>query len=115
MSIKTEIGHIIKCSLNKLNIEKEVIVEIPKDKKNGDYSTNIALTLTKDLGKSPIDIANMIVENISDDKIERLEVVRPGFINIFVSKKYLLNRLNEIIDKGRNYGKSNIGNNKKLI
>ena len=85
MSIKTEIGHIIKCSLNKLNIEKDVIVEIPKDKRNGDYSTNIALTLTKDLGKNPMDIANMIVENISDDMIEKSEVVRPGFINIFIN------------------------------
>lgn len=114
MSIKTEIGHIIKCSLNKLNIEKDVIVEIPKDKRNGDYSTNIALTLTKDLGKNPMDIANMIAENISDDMIEKLEVVRPGFINIFISKKYLLNKLNEIIDKDKNYGKSDIGNNKKI-
>jgi len=114
MSIKTKIAYIIKCSLNELKIDKDVIVEIPKDKRNGDYSTNIALTLAKDLKTSPINIANMIKDKISDDIIEKVEVVNPGFINIFISKEYLLKGINEIIEKNHNYGKSNVGNNKKI-
>ena len=44
MSIKNEIKEKIKLALNKLNIEEEnIIIEIPKDKTKGDYSTNIAM------------------------------------------------------------------------
>ena len=57
MSIKNTIAHIIKCSLDKItDLEiipiTNIVVEIPTKKENGDYSTNIALTLTKKLHKS---------------------------------------------------------------
>lgn len=114
MSIKTQIKHIIRCSLEQLGIEKEIIIDIPKDKKNGDYSTNIALTLSKQLKKDPLEIANMIVHNINDSLIEKIEVVKPGFINIFVSKKYLLDVIQKILTEGKKFGSNNIGNNKKI-
>ena len=65
MSIKNSIQHIIKCSLVNMNLPKEIelkniMVEKPANKENGDYSTNIALTLTKILKKSPMIIAENI-------------------------------------------------------
>ena len=56
MSIKKEIIKIIKESLDKLNIdisESDIIIDIPKNANNGDYSTNIALLLTKKLHENP--------------------------------------------------------------
>lgn len=114
MSIKSRITSIIKNTLNNLNIEKEIIVEVPKDKKNGDYSTNVALLLAKELKKSPMEIANILKENIHDDMIKNIEIVNPGFINFFINEEYLLKEINTILKEKKDYGKSNIGNNKKI-
>ena len=117
MSIKKELQQIIKDSLVKNNIDFEqanIVIETPKDSNYGDYSTNIALMLTKILKKNPIDIAEAIKNEIDSNIIDKVEVVKPGFINIFLSKTALLNEVNKINKLGKNYGKSNIGNNKKI-
>lgn len=117
MSIKQKIQHIIKTSLEKNNIDIElekIIIETPKDNKNGDYSTNIALMLTKQLKDNPINIATTIKDEIKDEIIEKVEIAPPGFINIYLNKKTLLNEINKIIEENKNYGKSNIGKNKKI-
>ena len=118
MSIKNTIGHMIKCSLDHISTLEpidNIVVEIPAKKENGDYSTNIALTLTKKLHKSPIDIANEIIANLPvNDMIEEVKIATPGFINFYLRKDYLLSQINTIIDEGKNYGRNNTGNNKKI-
>lgn len=115
MSIKNELEKIIEKAINKLDIYNKINIEVPKNSINGDYSTNIALVLTKKLNKSPMEIANLIISNIEDNKvIKKAEAVMPGFINIFIKEEYLLNKLNEVLDKKSNYGKSNYGNNRKI-
>lgn len=85
--------------------EGMVMVEIPKDKANGDYSTNIAMRLTKQLGRKPQDIARELVEELSkSDLIEKVEVAGPGFINFVVNKGELTNIITTIINKGHEYG-----------
>lgn len=114
MSIKSKLQHIIKNSLPIDLDEKNIVIEIPKDKKNGDYSTNVAFVLTKELKNSPMNIANDIKDKISDDMIEKVEVALPGFINIYLNRKFLLNNINVILKEGNNYGRSNFGKNEKI-
>ena len=117
MSIKKEIIKIIKESLDKLNIdisESDIIIDIPKNANNGDYSTNIALLLTKKLHENPEAIANKIKDNISSDILDKVEVARPGFINFYLKKEKLYEELNKIIELGKSYGKNNLGNGKKI-
>ena len=57
---------LIKCGINE---EIDILIEIPKDLKNGDYSSNVAMQLTRILKKNPKDIANEIKENINNDNI----------------------------------------------
>lgn len=116
MSIKKEVQEILKKSLTNLQIdyEKEIEVSIPKDKNHGDYSTNIALSLAKSLKDNPINIANKIKNNIQNEIISKIEVLSPGFINIFISEQYLLKSINTIIKENTNYGKSNLGQGKKV-
>ncbi len=121
MSIKNKLIHIIKCSLQELNIDKDTFnVEIPKDKTKGDYSTNVALTLASTLHKKPEDIAKDIKEQLKqvdeqqDNIIDHIEVAYPGFINIFISKRYLLDNINTINIKKKEYGRSNYGGNRKI-
>lgn len=116
MSIKKEVQEILKKSLTNLQIdyEKEIEVSIPKDKNHGDYSTNIALSLAKSLKDNPTNIANKIKDNIQSEIISKIEVLSPGFINIFISEQYLLKSINTIIKENTNYGKSNLGQGKKV-
>lgn len=120
MSIKDTLRHMIKCSLSKLEDigeieEQNIIVEVPSKKENGDYSTNIALTLTKKLKKSPLVIAEEIIKNIDKQNIvEDIKIASPGFINFYLNKDYLLDQINIILDQRQEYGRSNIGQNKKI-
>ena len=116
MSIKSNLISIISQSLKKLqiNTDKKIIIEIPKDQINGDYSTNIALLLSKELNENPINIANKIKDVTEDNIIKKIEVVSPGFINIFLNNEYLLQNITKILEGKKNYGKNTIGNNKKI-
>ena len=77
--------------IEKLFGEKvEINLEIPEDISHGDYSCNIALQLSKKLGKSPRDIAEEIKERLNTeysilDTVEKVEVAGPGFINFYLS------------------------------
>lgn len=106
---------LIKKALEKMNVSNILIeVEQPKIKENGDYSSNIALKLTKILNKNPMDIANEIAANIDSNDIKKIEIKSPGFINFFVNKGYLLENLKNVLIEKDKYGSSNIGNRKKI-
>ncbi|MCD6500604.1 arginine--tRNA ligase [bacterium] len=86
---------------------KEAKVEHPADAKHGDYSTNIAIVFELDPEK--------IIKKIKDNPMfGKVEVVHPGFINFFISKKYLQKELGEILKKGEKFGKLDIGKNKRV-
>ncbi|MDD5826971.1 MAG: arginine--tRNA ligase [Bacilli bacterium] len=116
MSIKSKLTELIKNSLQKLNIETDnIIIEKPSKKENGDYSSNVALTLTKKLHKSPLEIANMIKENIEyENIISEIQIANPGFINFYLKKEFIKSYINKIITEKNNYGKNTIGNNEKI-
>ena len=117
MSIKEELQGIIKDSLTKCNIDiaiDKIIISPPKDTKFGDYSTNVAMILSSIAKKNPMELAELIKNNISSNIIEEINIVKPGFINMFLTKKRLLQEITTIINEDKNYGKSNIGNNQKI-
>ncbi len=70
----------------------------------GDYSTNIAMTLSKIMHKNPVDIANEISKNISSKMIKKITVTNPGFINVFLSDLYYDELLNDSINQNNNFG-----------
>ena len=120
MSIKTELSNIIKKSIHKINQElqlndENIIIEIPTQKENGDYSSNVALVLAKKVKKSPTEIAEIIIKNIDKKEIvEEIKIKPPGFINFYLKKEYLLSYIDKIINEKEEYGKNNIGNGKKV-
>ena len=89
--------------------EAMVVIEIPKDTTHGDYSTNIAMQLTRVLHKNPREIASTIVENITSDAIEKVEIAGPGFINFFLKNDSLTSIIKEVIDEQDQYGSSDAG------
>ena len=72
----------------------------------GDYSSNIALKLTKQLKESPIKIANSIANHKNNSsKIFTISASKPGFINFHISNDYYLKALDQILKEGENFGK----------
>jgi len=128
--IKNQINNIISNAISNtgkaLNADEEAInnalkveieTEIPKDKSHGDFSTNIAMKLSKILRNSPQNIAKNLVEQINTDNtyIEKTEIAGPGFINFYLSDAWLYDALKACIEKKENYGRLNIGNGKKVM
>ena len=87
-------------SLNGIN------VDIPPLNFDCDISTNVAMVLSKANKKSPIDIANTLVELIkdTDKKIETISVAKPGFINIKFKAIYWNNFIKNVNEDYKNFG-----------
>ncbi|MDO8530165.1 MAG: arginine--tRNA ligase [bacterium] len=96
--IQEEIKKVIESAAKNMGVEVPVVlVEAPKEKTHGDYSTNVALSLSKKLGKSPLEIAQKIAGGIQKpDFLEKVEAVAPGFINFYLSKEYFVGQLKNI-------------------
>lgn len=113
--MKEKLISVIKDALIKCDIEyNNIDVSIPKDKINGDYSSNIAMQLASTLKKNPKDIATIIKDNIDSDIITNIEIAGPGFMNFFLKKDYLLDNINKVLEESDNYGSSNIGEGVKV-
>ena len=94
---------------------EEVVIESPKEKTHGDYSTNIAMRLAKALHNSPVNIANKLLEGLNDELIEKVEIAGPGFINFFIKKLSLTSTIKEVLTLKENFGKSDIGHKEKIM
>lgn len=79
-------------------------IEYPPSSDLGDYSCNVAMVLATQLKKSPIEIAGEIEGKIGIPEIEKTEVVKPGFINFYLSDSLLEDRVAEILGKKEGYG-----------
>jgi arginyl-tRNA synthetase len=85
----------------------EVKIETPKDNKNGDYASNIAMVLTKLAKRNPREIAQAIVDNLDTTKahVKEVAIAGPGFINFYLDNSYLTEVIPEAINKGDNFGR----------
>lgn len=93
--MKQLIENLIKSSISALNTEGVIAPELlnnirvdrTKDRAHGDFATNIAMMLSKSLKKNPREVAQCIIDNLpADEKISKVEIAGPGFINFFVNK-----------------------------
>ena len=83
-----------------------ITVEKPPSKFNSDISTNVAMVLSKPNKKSPADLATILVKAIkkSDELIEEILIVKPGFINIKFKAIFWTNFIQEIIKNSKTFG-----------
>lgn len=95
----------------------DIAIEIPREKGHGDFSTNIAMQLTKTAKKAPRLIAETIIKNMDFNNSYILEVTcaGPGFINFSLDSKYLYDAVKIIKEEKEQYGRINIGNGKKVM
>ncbi|MBZ9572847.1 arginine--tRNA ligase [Patescibacteria group bacterium] len=109
--MRDKITKLIENSIKTLQKEKvfpkfdipEIKIEHPKEKIHGDYSTNIAMEIAKQVKKKPMEIAENLksqISNLKSDLFEKIEVAEPGFVNFWISKKELERLFSEFVKKG---------------
>lgn len=108
--------NIIKCLKQiepNLSFElSDIIIENSKDPAHGDYASNVAMKYCKTFKTNPRTLAEKIVELIDKERIEKIEIAGPGFINFFMKNDSLTSILPLIINSGDNFGKGEKKNKK---
>src|SRR3989339_723935 len=94
-------------------------VETSQDLTHGDLSSVVALKLAKHLKRNPFDIANEIKTQLLSDQVvknmfDRIEVVKPGYLNFFLSSTWLLAEMTEILTNQEKYGANDLYKGKKI-
>ena len=114
--LKQQISKAVSTSITSLSYpEKEFSLAPPKNPDFGDLSTNISLLLTRDLKKSPLEIANNIANILNQDLpkyVSKVTVTPPGFINFKISDSFYQSNITTILDAGNSYGKGSVGKRK---
>ncbi|GEP99754.1 arginine--tRNA ligase [Staphylococcus arlettae] len=108
---------IVKAELTEAANIPEIKIEIPKDTANGDYSSNIAMVLTKIAKRNPRDIAQAIVDNLDATKanVKEVAIAGPGFINFYLDNSYLTAVIAEALNKGDKFGSAESHDKGKII
>jgi arginyl-tRNA synthetase len=119
--VQSRLKEEIRAAVVKANLATEeqipdVILEIPKEKAHGDYSTNMAMQLARVAKKAPRMIAEALIENFDRSKasIEKIELAGPGFINFYMNNAYLTDLIPTVLEAGEKYGETMVGGKQKV-
>ncbi|MEM7007819.1 MAG: arginine--tRNA ligase [Thermodesulfobacteriota bacterium] len=118
VSVVTKSVENLSKKLDAPDLSVDVEVGIPKRKEFGDFSVNTAMILANKLGKKPREVAEMIIENLPEEKdklFNKIEIAGAGFVNFYVKEQAIVNKLTEIEEKGDKYGALNMGQGKKVL
>ena len=102
-------GHLPACKLPHKSIEH------PQNPTHGDYSSNIALRLSKPMKINPMQIAELIEEYLDiESPIEAVSVAKPGFLNFNLDPTWVKRQVHGIIEMGAEYGDISLGRGAKI-
>lgn len=99
----------------------EIKVERPKDEQFGEYTTNVALALAKLAKKSPMDIAELMKDQLFDvaqsenKSFQKVEVVAPGYINFYLSPDYFQSIISSVLEKNYPQFEQSVRNEKVMV
>ncbi|MBI2339823.1 MAG: arginine--tRNA ligase [Deltaproteobacteria bacterium] len=117
--IKDQLGHLIEQAVAKAypEVHADVLLEKPSNPQFGDFATNVALVLSKTVGKNPREIAQAIQENLSDKGgiIESSSIAGPGFLNFKIRPVRWIEALGEIAARGERFGQTDAHKGEKVI
>lgn len=118
-TIKHELKEGIEEVVGKLGFKvPEYSLESTPEGIGGDFASNIALIVAPEIERPSMEIAQAICEGLKElesETIERIEVAKPGFINIYIKANRWRIELDGILRAGKRYGKTDIGRGKKIL
>jgi arginyl-tRNA synthetase len=123
--VKNEINAVLKSTIEncftggflKKTPIPDYVIEVPNNPDHGHFATNLPLTLAPSQKRSPMEIASVMVKNLTDEQnlFEKAEVAAPGFINFRINPDKWYGVLADIIRLRGNYGKKRTDNNRKVL
>ena len=113
VNIKTKIKEVL-ASLNIEAKEEEIVLNPSDNREHGDYASNIAFRKAKMAHMAPLDLANKIAETFSLEGVEKVEAVKPGFLNFFLKADSLGAIIKTIVADPIHFGDLTIGKGKKV-
>jgi arginyl-tRNA synthetase len=111
--------HAALCAvLKQLGVEQPTApLERPRDPSHGDVASNVAMTLARELKRSPRQIAEQIVELLDLDAagVEAVEIAGPGFLNFRLSSGVVASVLLDILARDESCGRSDTGGGERVM
>lgn len=113
--MKTHLLDLLNTALDQLLVGRElarpaVVLDATKDKKFGDFQTNIALQLAKPLGQNPRAVAEALVKALpASANVAKVDIAGPGFINFFLNQAAFQDVVTQVLDAGAAYGRDDSG------
>ncbi|MCE1272978.1 MAG: arginine--tRNA ligase [Chlorobiales bacterium] len=100
-----------------IETDKEIQIEKPNDKKFGDFSTNIAFLLAKELKTNPRELAGKLIGLMSfpESTVVKIEVAGPGFVNFHLDPAFVMRSAREVLVSGDSFGRRSVGEGQKAI
>jgi len=96
-------------------ITPNITIDRTRDPQHGDFASNLALMLAKQVNTNPRQLAEKLIAALPQDTaIVKVELAGPGFINFFIDPTAQYQVIKQIHDEGRKFGLSNIGAGKKV-
>lgn len=97
--------------MSQFGIDSDIEITIPTSLEHGDISTNIALKISKGVGKNPREVAESIVTSLQGSDLKNsfseIEIAGPGFINFFLSENELKRVVSTAMSEGEKFGFGN--------
>ena len=120
MDLKQHLKTSIEKAVEKSGLVEEVPpvkVEVPKDKENGDFSTNIAMVLTKQAKRNPREIAQVIIDNLDKGgaQVKSVDIAGPGFINFKMEEASLTGVIAKVLEEKERFGSTVRENAEKIL
>ena len=121
--MKNDLIRILKAALKEIGKEngidfsnKKVSIQENKEKAHGDYASNLAMVIAKDLSQSPKEVAEKITSLLpSEEWIEKVNIAGPGFINFYLKKDTHNEVLMRIEESAKSFGSNNSGNGERVL
>lgn len=93
----------------------QIHLERTRQKSHGDFATNISLAMAKKVSKNPRELAEQIINALpAHDQINKVDLAGPGFINFFVNETSSLSVILDIMERGEDYGRNDLGGNQRI-
>ncbi len=93
----------------------DINLERTRDRKHGDFASNLAMVLGKTARCKPRDLAERLVAALPhSEQLTRVEIAGPGFINFYLSPTAYHANLTQILDSGEHYGRSDLGQGRSV-
>ena len=89
-------------------------IEVPREESHGDLATNVAFILAKRLKKNPAHIAESIAQHLAKEELFGEVSAIKGFINFRLSKDFYRKELREVLERGEDYFRENLGKGQKV-